>query len=165
MSEKTKENRVIRAKRLFNKLKHLEQPGLLWFFSDEKHFVQDLEVNQRNDRWLCKTSEEVPTVMHTKFPASVMVLGVVSSEGDVKPPHFFRQGAKVNAVAYTDVLNTVAKPWITAVARGRPYVFQQDSAPAHTAHSTQERIANNFLNHITPNVWPPSLPDVRPFDY
>ena len=30
--------------------------------------------------------------MHTKFPSTVMVLGVVSSEGDVMPPFFF-QGA------------------------------------------------------------------------
>lgn len=165
MSEKTRENRVTRAKRLLNKLKHPEEPGMLWFFSDEKNFVQDQKVNRRNDRWLCQTSEEVPTVMHTKFPAAVMVLGVVSSEGDVMPPHFFRQGLRVNAAAYTDVLETVVKPWITAVARGRPYVFQQDSAPSHTAHTTQEWMANNFHDHVTPNMWPPSSPDVNPLDY
>ena len=27
--------------------------------------------------------------MHTKFPASMMVIGVVSGEEDVMPPHFF----------------------------------------------------------------------------
>ena len=149
LSERTRENRLTRAKRLLNKLKHPEEPGMLWFFSDEKIFVQDQKVNRKNDRWLCQSPDEVPTVMHTKFPASVMVLGVVSSEGDVMPPHFFLQGARVNAVAYTDVLNTVVKPWITAVARGRPYVFQQDSAPSHT---TQEWMAENFHDHLTPNM-------------
>lgn len=165
MSQKTRENRVIRARRLLNKLKHPEEPGILWFFSDEKNFVQDQKVNRRNDRWLCQTAGEVPTVMHTKFPASVMVLGVVSSEGDVMPPFFFRQGLRVNAASYTEVLETVVKPWMDGVARGRPYVFQQDSAPSHTAHTTQEWMATNFHDHVTPNMWPPSSPDVNPLDY
>lgn len=40
---------------------------------------------------------------------------------------FFFQSVRDNPVAYTEVLNAV-KPWITAVVRGRPYVFQQDTA-------------------------------------
>lgn len=155
MSDRTKVNRLTRAKRLLNKLKHPEEPGLIWFFSDEKNFVQDQKVNRRNDRWLCKGPDEVSTVMHTKFPASVMVLGVVSSEGDVMPPHFFSQGLRVNAAAYTEVLDRVVKPWVTTIARGRPYVFQQDSAPSHTARTTQEWMADNFYDHVTPNIWFP----------
>ena len=62
---------------------------MIWFFSDENNFVQDQKVNRKNDRWLCKGPDEVPKGMHIKFPASVIVLGVVSSEGDVMPPHFF----------------------------------------------------------------------------
>ena len=30
--------------------------------------------------------------MKTKFPATVMVFGVVSSEGHIMPPHFFEVG-------------------------------------------------------------------------
>lgn len=165
MSEITKVNRLTRAKRLLNKLKHPEEPGMIWFFSDEKNFVQDQKVNRKNDRWLCKTPDDVPTIMHTKFPASVMVLGVVSSEGDVMPPHFFSAGARVNAVGYTEVLRTVVKPWIATVAGTRPYVFQQDSAPCHTARTTQEWMADNFHDHVIPNVWPPSSPDVNPLDF
>ena len=70
ISEKTKENRLIRAKRLLSKLKH-QETGTLWFFSDEKNFDQDQKVNPRNDRWLCRDPSEVPAVMHTKFPAAV----------------------------------------------------------------------------------------------
>ena len=89
MSDRTKVNCLTTAKCLLNKLKQPEEPGMIWFFSDEKNFVQDQKVKRKNDRWLCKGPDEVMTVMHTKFPASVMVLGVVSSEGDVMPPHFF----------------------------------------------------------------------------
>ena len=55
---------------------------------------KDQNVNSRNDRLICKVPSEIPVVMHTKFPATVMVLGVISDERDfmpVMPPHFFRQ--------------------------------------------------------------------------
>lgn len=57
-----------------------------------------------------------------------MILRVVSSEGDLMPPQFFLQGERVNAAAYTEVLKLL----ITSVARGRPYVLQQNATPAHT---------------------------------
>ena len=165
MSEKVKENRLIRSKRLLNKIKNPAEKDVIWFFSDEKNFDQDQKVNRRNDRWLCSDPSEVPRVMHTKFPATVMVLGVVSNEGHVMPPHFFPQGLRVNSTAYIEVLKTVVKPWIDTVCNGRPYVFQQDSAPSHKAQTTQEWMADNFHDHITPNIWPPSSPDLNPLDY
>ena len=53
LSAKNRENRVIRSKRLLNKLTHPEEPNMLWFFSDEKNFDLNQKVNRRNDRWLC----------------------------------------------------------------------------------------------------------------
>ena len=38
----------------------------------------------------------MPRVMKTKFPATVMVFGVVSSEGHIMQPHIFEVGLKVN---------------------------------------------------------------------
>ena len=48
--------------------------------------------------------------MKTKFPITIMVLGVVSSEGEVMPPHFFEPGVRLNADSYVDVLTNVVKP-------------------------------------------------------
>ena len=42
-------------------------------------------------------------VMKTKFPATVMVFGVVSSEGHIMPLHIFEVGLKVNTKVYLDV--------------------------------------------------------------
>ena len=81
---------------------------MLWFYSDEK-FFEDQKINRRNDRWLCADPSEVPHVIHTKFPITVMVLGVVSNEGHVMPSHFFPQGLRVNAAAYIAVLEAVVK--------------------------------------------------------
>ncbi|QQP57297.1 Transposable element tcb2 transposase, partial [Caligus rogercresseyi] len=60
-----------------------------------------------------------------------MVLGVISSEAHVMPPHFFEPKQKVNQEVYLEVLSNVVKPWIDTMASGRKYIFQQDSAPAH----------------------------------
>lgn len=165
LSKEMKENRLIKSKMLLNKLKHPAKQDLIWFFSDEKNFDQDQKVNRRNDRWMCKDPSEVPRIMQNKFPASVMVLGVVSSEGHVMPPHFFPQGLRVNSAAYIEVLKTVVKPWIDSVRNGRLYVFQQDSAPSHKARLTQEWMAENFHDHVTPDTWPPNSPDLNPLDY
>ncbi|XP_014484223.1 PREDICTED: uncharacterized protein LOC106749367 [Dinoponera quadriceps] len=89
MSAQTREQRFIGAQQLLNKLKHPEISDMLWSFSDEKNFDQDQKINRRNDRWLCADPSDVPRVMHTKFPATVIVLGAVSNKGYVMPPHFF----------------------------------------------------------------------------
>ena len=59
----------------------------------------------------------------------VMVFGVVSSEGHILPSHIFEVGLKVNTKVYVDVLKSVVIPWCNQVAGGRPWVWQQDSAP------------------------------------
>ena len=81
--------------------------------------------------WIAANNRDVPRVMKIKFPATVMVFGVVSSEGHIMPPHIFEVGLKVNIKVYLDVLKSVVIPWCNQVAGGRPWVWQQDSMPAH----------------------------------
>ena len=49
---------------------------MIWFFSD-KNFCQDQVVNSQNNYWLAVCSKDLPKAMQTKFPATVMVFGVV----------------------------------------------------------------------------------------
>ena len=72
--------------------------------------------------WIVTNNRGVPRVMKTKFPAMVMVFGVVSSDGDIMPPHIFEVGLKVNTKVYLDVLKSVVIPWCNQVAGGRPWV-------------------------------------------
>ena len=44
--------------------------------------------------WIATNNRDVPRVMKTKFPATVMVFGVVSREGHIMPPHIFEVGLK-----------------------------------------------------------------------
>jgi len=66
------------------------------------------------------------------------------SEGNVMPPHFFKNKKTVIKEVYVNVLASVVKPWMEIVASGRPYVFQQDSAPAHTSHLVQNWLSDNI---------------------
>ena len=81
--------------------------------------------------WIATNNRDVPRVMKTKFPATVMVFGVVSSEGHIMPPHIFEVDLKVNTRVYLDVPKSVVIPWYNQMVGGRPWVWQQDSAPAH----------------------------------
>ena len=71
--------------------------------------------------WIATNNRDVPTVMKIKFPATVMVFGVVSSEGHIMPPHIFEVGLKVNTKVYLDVLKSVVILWCNQVAGGRPW--------------------------------------------
>ena len=81
--------------------------------------------------WIDTNNRDVPRMMKTMFPDTVMVFGVVSSEGHIMPPHIFEVGLKVNTKVYVDVLKNVMIPWCNQVAGGRPWVWQQDSATTH----------------------------------
>ena len=80
--------------------------------------------------WIDTNNRDMPSVMKTKFPATVMGFGVVSNEGHIMPPHIFEVGLKVNIKVYLDVLKSMVIPWCNQVASGKPWVWQQDSAPA-----------------------------------
>ena len=60
--------------------------------------------------WIAMNNKGVPRVMKTKFPATVTVFGVVSSEGHIMPPHIFEVGLKVITKVYLDVLKSVVTP-------------------------------------------------------
>ena len=70
--------------------------------------------------WIAMNNRNVPRVMKTKFPATVMVFGVISSESHIMPLHIFEVGLKVNTKVYLDMLKSVVIPWCNQVAGGRP---------------------------------------------
>ena len=87
--------------------------------------------------WIATNNRDLSRVMKTKFPATVMIFGVVSREGHIMPPHIFEVGLKVNTKVYLDVLKSVVIPWCRQVAGGKLWVWQKDSASAHKSKETQ----------------------------
>lgn len=169
LTEQMMEKRLVRVRILLNDLKHAPAKRVI-FFSDEKTFTVDPVFNRQNDRFISVKSMnnamEDPRqyVRKTKHPASVMMLGVVASTGEMSPPIFFPIGYRLTAAKYIEVLSSTIIPWMVRVAGDRAFVFQQDGAPAHTAKATQD-----FLKTTVPfwpkNFWPPSSPDINPLDY
>jgi hypothetical protein len=73
--------------------------------------------NRRNSRYIssAKTSDVPANVKHvftTEHPTKVMVLGVVSSDGQKCPPVFIPQNDKVTTDKYIDPLTKHVLPWI-----------------------------------------------------
>ena len=91
-----------------------------------------------------------------------MVFRVVSSEGHIMPPHIFEVGLKVNTKVYLDVLKSVVIPWCNQVAGGRPWVWQQDSAPAHKSKETQDWLQKECYDFVPFSHCPPLLPRPEP---
>ena len=111
--------------------------------------------------WIVTNNRDVPRVSSNK----VMVFGVVLSEGHIMPPHIFEVGLKVNTKVYLDVLKSVVIPWCNQVAGGRPWVWQQGSAPAHKSKDTQAWLQKECYDFVPFPQWPPPSPDLNPLDY
>ena len=115
--------------------------------------------------WIATNNRNVPRVMKTKFPATVMVFGVVSSESHIMPHHIFEIGLKVNTKVYVDVLKSVVIPWCNQVAGDKPRVWQQDTTPAHKSKETQSWLQKECYDFVPFSHWPPSSPDLNPLNY
>ena len=108
--------------------------------------------------WIATNNRDVPRLMKTKFPVTVIVFGMLSSEGHIMPAHIFEVGFKVNTKVYLDVLKSVVIPWCNQVAGGRPWVWQQVSAPAHKSKETQTRLQKGCYDFVPFSHWPPPPP-------
>ena len=130
LTQATKDRRLLNSTKLLNRLKHRKESNMLWF-SDEKNFCQDQAHNRQNHQWIAICPNDVPRVMKTKFPNTVMVFGVISSDGDMMPLHIFETGLRVDTEIYLQIMESVVLPWIKQVAWEKPWVWQQDSVSCH----------------------------------
>ena len=78
--------------------------------SDETYDNGTIASTFKTKIWIATNNRDMPRVMKTKFPATVMVFGVLSSESHIMPPHIFEVGLKVNAKVYMDELKSVVIP-------------------------------------------------------
>jgi len=164
LTDAMKEKHLERAKVLLNKLKKGKEGVII--FSDEKNFCLDKFSNRRNSRYLDfgNTPDSVKYCPKTKKPQSVMVLGVVGSDGKVCPPIFIPEGLRVNTEVYLRLLIDHVIPWIKANYQEGEYTFQQDSAPAHGSKKTQQFLSEE-VRFWSKKIWPPNSPDINLLDY
>ena len=142
---------------MFNELGRRCAAVQLMVSTDPSYDNRTIASTLKMQIWIATNNRDVPRVMKTKFPATVMVFGVLSSEGHIMPPHIFDVGLKVNTKEYLDVLKSVVIPWCNQVAGGRPWVWQQDSAPAHKSKRTQSGLQKECY-FVPFSHWPPLPP-------
>lgn len=162
-----KKNRLQKSKRLL--VKYADNLHRKILFTDEKIFTVQEKFNKQNDRVYARSSKEaselIPRVEKGHHPASVMVWWGVSYDG-VTDLHFCEQGVKTSAKVYQEtVLEAVVKPLNHSLFQNQPWTFQQDSAPAHKAKTTQNWLRNNLPAFICSEEWPSGSPDLNPLDY
>ena len=111
-----KEKRFERSNKLLSLLK--KSPTTI-LFSDEKLFTVESVSNSRTNRFIIHqpvqaVPEHVKYTFKTKHPASVMMFGLISSDGLKMPPVFIKSGQKVNTNEYIRILENHVKLWIDA---------------------------------------------------
>ena len=163
LTARSKALRVERCPKLLNHLKH--KGGHTRIFVDEKKFIVDEVPNRQNTRVVACDPSEVPPVMQSKNPASVMVFAAVASDGKVMPPHFVEAGLKINTSEYLKILNDVLLPWIRRNYDPTKVMLVQDSAPAHGAKKVQDFLKENLPLFVPKDIWPSSSPDLNVCDY
>jgi len=68
----------------------------------------DAKINRKNDS-LVHDLKDVSIIARTKCPIDVYVLSVVFNEGDIMPPHFFKNKETVTKEVYANVLASIVK--------------------------------------------------------
>lgn len=167
LTPQLKKIRLERCKRLLQW--HADNGHENILFTDEKIFTVEEVFNKQNDKIYATSSKEakkvVPRVQRGHHPSSVMVWWGVSHHG-VTSLHFCEKGVKTGAKVYQkDVLEGVVKGLTNTLFNGRRWIFQQDSAPAHKAKTTQEWLRVNIPGFIAAEDWPSGSPDLNPLDY
>jgi inhibitor of nuclear factor kappa-B kinase subunit alpha len=167
LTDAQKKVRLERAKELLRLAESGNLPNLV--FSDEKPFIIEQFVNKQNDRVYLpqRSAENLNHRLATRnqAPAMVMVWAAVSAESR-SPLVFVDRGVKINAEYYREnILEGALKPWARKHFGRKPWTFQQDSAPSHSAKVTQEWLKNNVPRFISTTQWPPKSPDANPLDF
>ena len=94
-----------------------------------------------------------------------MVWDAVSKRGKL-PLVFIEKGAKVNTTYYQqEILESNLKMSAPVTQGDDNWCFQQDSAPAHKAKTTQAWCRAKCPDFISEQEWPPSSPDLNPLDF
>ena len=166
MSQAVRMKRKTRANNLYKMVSKHDVKKMV--FTDEKDFTLEVPTNRQNNRVYAsskKTDISPGRLYHEKsrFSRKVMVSAGVSWRGKTDIFFLETQTAKVDSVAYINLLKDQMLPACEELYPGG-YILQQDGAPSHRSRVTQEFLADK-CEFISKDKWPPNSPDLSPLDY
>jgi inhibitor of nuclear factor kappa-B kinase subunit alpha len=122
--------------------------------------------NRQNDRsWSTEATGPLSVIKHCQNLHAVMIWGGICASG--KPPLVIvNEGVKISKEYYqSKILEAVVLPWAQQHSSNQQWTFQQYSAAAHKAKTTQGWCTAHFLDFISSAEWPPYSPDLNRMDY
>ena len=93
-----------------------------------------------------------------KFPSKIMVWGAISVHG---PSRLHIVEGTMNGAKYISMLNSRLLPQIRNWFEQESCIFQQDSAPCHTAKAVYAWFKTNKIKVLK---WPGNSPDMNPIE-
>ncbi|QQP53556.1 Uncharacterized protein FKW44_006071 [Caligus rogercresseyi] len=75
-----------------------------------RNFTQDQKHNSQKNRCCVRNTPRGAHCRPDQVPAAVMVFGIISSDGDVMPPHFFPKGLRLDSEGYVALMRDVVVP-------------------------------------------------------
>ena len=140
-------------------------------FSDNKFFSVDSVSDNRTNPFISHSPvqvvpEHVKYTFKTNYLASVMMFGLISSDGLKMPVVFIKSGQKNDPNEDIRTLENHVKPWINAhYSPDHNAVLQQDGAPPYISQKTQRWLQENLPKHWSKELWLPGSPYFSPLDY
>ena len=113
--------------------------------------------------WVATNNRDVPRVM--KFPATVMVFGVISSEGHIMRPYIFEVDLKVNTKVYVDVLKSVVNTLVQSGDRWQTLGVAAELDAGPQVQRDPSLVSEGVLRFCIFLSLAPSSPDLNPLDY
>ena len=115
-----------------------------------------LPATSKGKSGLPRITGTCPWWWKTKFPATVMVFGVVSGKGPHNATSHLRSRLESQHQSVPGCAEECGDPLVQS--GGRPWVWQQDLAPAHKSKVSQAWLQKECYDFVPFSHWPPPSP-------
>lgn len=120
-----------------------------------KIFDQDQKINRWNDRWLRRHPKDFLTVIHIKFPETMMVPGGMSNGEWCHEFSLFSRSLSINVDDYKGVLVSVVRPFLDRYREKRKTIHPTNKTLHRLIRPSRhknERLAIFTITSLAKNV-------------
>jgi len=135
----------------------LDDECSLFCCADEVKAKSDGSINHHNSIFYAESADQVPPLPTHKFPLTQDYFCAITANGGLPPMPF---SGHLTAVSYQRLLDTALVNVNKKFDEGE-WIYVHDSAPYHSADSTQEYLQTHVPLFFTKQEWPSNSPDLN----